>query len=311
MTPAFLSIPMRYFLEVARSGSVNQAAARLFVAGSAVSRQISKLEDGLGTPLFDRQPRGMTLTPAGERLAAHLANAQLDADQAIDQVRGLGGQQAGRVRVACTEGFAGSFMPSVMLAFGRKNPESQIALDVRAPDEVSLLLARGEADIALKYAVAPEPGLRVEHAASAPVYAVMQPDHPLARQRTVQVAEVVNYPLALGSRGVTTRQLFDLACSAQGLQYRASFVSNFSAVLLPLLRTPGVLLSGQLTVQHLIDDGSLVARPFTDALLHQRRLQVLSLEGRTLPPLAQAFVDHLVQAIVGAARRKLGRARAL
>ena len=62
MTPTLLSIPMRHFLEVARSGSVNQAAARLFVAASAVSRQIAKLEDGLGTSLFERHPRGMTLT---------------------------------------------------------------------------------------------------------------------------------------------------------------------------------------------------------------------------------------------------------
>src|SRR5689334_14869492 len=76
MTPPLLSIPMRHFLEVARSGSVSQAAARLFVASSAVSRQITKLEDSLGTPLFERHARGMALNAAGERLAAHLRNAQ-------------------------------------------------------------------------------------------------------------------------------------------------------------------------------------------------------------------------------------------
>lgn len=65
MTPPLLSIPMRHFLEVARSGSVSQAAARLFVASSAVSRQIAKLEDSLGTPLFERHARGMALTAAG------------------------------------------------------------------------------------------------------------------------------------------------------------------------------------------------------------------------------------------------------
>ena len=309
MTPSLLSIPMRHFLEVARSGSVNQAAARLFVAASAVSRQIAKLEDALGTALFERHARGMSLTAAGRQLSAHLHNAVLDAEQVIEQVRDLGGQQAGRVRMACTEGFASHFMPAVVGGFRDANPASRIELHVGSPDEVSLLLARGEADLALKYVVAPEPGLKIEHAAPAPVHAVMRPDHPLARQRLLQVAEVVRYPLIVGSKGVTTRQLFDQACSVLGLQYRAVFVSNFSSAQLPLLRTPEVLLSGHLTVMHLINEGQVVARPFADAPLQQRRLQLLSLEGRTLTPPVQAFVQHLVRAITQASRRRLGRAR--
>lgn len=309
MSLPLLSIPLRHFLEVARSGSVSQAAARLFVAPSAISRQITRLEEILGTPLFERQARGMALTAAGQRLAAHLGTAVLDAEQVIEQVRALGSQQAGRVRMACTEGFATHFMPALMRAFQQAHAGSRIELQVDSPEQVSQLLVRGDADLALKYTVAPEPGLRVLHDAQAPVYAVMQPDHPLARQRVVQATEVARYPLALGGRSVTTRQLFDLACSAQGVQYESQFVSNFSGVLLPLLRTPGLLLSGHLTVLHLIESGDVVARPFADAVLQQRRLQVLALEGRTLPPLAQAFVAHLVQAIAGAARRKLGRAR--
>ncbi|MES2532327.1 MAG: LysR family transcriptional regulator [Pseudomonadota bacterium] len=309
MTP-LLSIPMRYFMEVAHSGSVNQAAARLFVAASAVSRQIAKLEASLGTPLFERRTRGMELTPAGERLSAHLRNALLDAEQVLEQVRDLGHQSAGRIRVACTEGFAGSLMPGMMRVFQAANPRSQFELHVGAPDEVSALLMRGEADLGLKYVVAPEPGLRVEYAVTAPVYAVMAPDHPLALQRVVQVSEVVRYPLAVGSRGVTTtRQLFDLACSEQGLQYRANFVSNFSAALLPLMQAPDIVLAGHHTVVHLIDAGTLVARPFSDLQLQQRRLQLLSLDGRTLPALAQAFVEHAVHVLTQTGRRKLGRAQ--
>lgn len=305
----FLSIPLRHFMEVAHCGSVNQAASRLFVAPSAVSRQIGKLEDALGTALFERHARGMTLTASGQRLAAHLRNAVLDAEQVLDQVRDLGELDAGRIRVACTEGFAPHFMTMVMRDFQSAHAGSRIELYVGSPDEVSTLLSRGEADVVLKYVVAPEPGLRVEHSATAPVFAVMRPEHPLARQRTLQVADVVGYPLMVGSRGVTTRQLFDQACSVQALQYRPVFVSNFSSVLLSLLHATDVLLSGRLTVLHLIEEGTVVARPFADAPLQQRRLQVLSLEGRTLPPLTQTFVRHLVKCIARANGGKAGRAR--
>lgn len=309
MKTPLLSTPMRYFLEVARTGSINQAAGRLYVAGSAVSRQIAKLEESLGAQLFDRQARGMRLTPAGERLSAHLSTAVADAEPVIASVRELGGRQATRVRLACTEGFAAHFMPPVMLAFQQAHAHAQLDLYVGSPDEVSAQLTRGEVDVGLKYVAAPEPGLRVEHHASAPVLAILRPDHPLARRPSLTLEELVQFPLAVGHRGVTTRQLFDLACANAGLSYQPEFVSNFSSVLLRLLRSPGILLSGQLTVQPLIDRGELVARPILDDTLGRRRVQVLSLEGRSLPPLARALVEHLATTITAAPRRRRGRAR--
>lgn len=316
MTPSLLSIPMRYFLEVAQAGSVNQAAARLFVAASAVSRQIAKLEDGLGTPLFERQRQGMALTAAGQRLAGHLRNTVLDAGQVIDEVRSLGGQAAGRVRVCCTEGFASGFMQRLMGSFQAAAPSAGIELHVGTPEEVSQRLLRGESDIGLKYVVAPEAGLHVEHAAPAPVLAVMRPAHPLARRRVVELAQAVRHPLLVGSPGMTARQLLDLACSAKGLQYRPLFVSNFSSVMLPLMRTQDILLSGRLTVAHLIEAGEVVARPFDEPMLQQRRLQALTLEGRTLPPLVSSFLRHMVDSMAGpggarakaGARQRAGRA---
>ncbi|ABM33686.1 LysR family transcriptional regulator [Paracidovorax citrulli] len=299
--PSLHSTSIRYFLEVAGSGSVQLAASRLFVAPSAVSRQIAKLEDMLGASLFERQPRGMALTAAGQRLAAHLRHAVLDAEHVIDQVRQLGRETSARVRLCCTEGFAADFMPAFMQDYWHAQPGSRVELQVGDPGSVTQWLLRGEADIGLKYAVAPEPGLQVEHSSRAPVLAVMATGHPLASQDRVALAEVVKYPLLVGSAGVTARQLFDLACNAQGLRYHAEFVSNFSSVMLPLLRSPQILLSGPLSVAHRVRAGAVVARPFAGAtVLHQRRLQVLSLEGRTLPTPLRACLDALRGAIENA-----------
>lgn len=308
MPPSLLSIPMRYFLEVARTGSVNQAAARLFVASSAVSRQVAKLEDGIGTPLFQRQRSGMALTAAGLRLAGHLNAAVSDTEYVLEQVRDLGAEAAGRVRVCCAEGLAAGFMPNVLRHYRDVQPATQIELMVVAPDEMRQLVLRGDADIAIKFATAPEPGIRVEHSTPSPVLAVMSPDHPLARMRSVGVADAVKFPLLLGASGGSARMLFDMACAAQGVQYRPVFASNFSSVILPILRSPDLLLAGQITVAHLIESRTVVARPFTDRLLDQRSLQVLSLEGRTLSPSVRLFVDHVEKATKSVARRRLGRA---
>ena len=66
MNPRVLQeISLRYFLEVVRTGSVSEAAGRLDVAPSAVSRQIARIERELGTLLFERRARGMVPNAAG------------------------------------------------------------------------------------------------------------------------------------------------------------------------------------------------------------------------------------------------------
>ena len=57
---------LRYIDEIARCGSIRLAAERLHVAASAVNRRLLDIEDELGTPVFERLPRGMRLTAAGE-----------------------------------------------------------------------------------------------------------------------------------------------------------------------------------------------------------------------------------------------------
>ena len=229
MAISLLSLPLRYFLEVARTGSVNQAAQRLHVAASAVSRQLGKLEDSLGVVLFERQARGMTLTEAGTRLLAHASAHDAQALELVEQLQDLSAQGALRVRLACTEGFAAAFMPLVMAGFRQAHPQVQLQLQVAVPQEVSALVLRGEADLALKYSTAPEKGLQVLHSAVAPIYAVMPAQHPLARQRSVSVADVVCYPLLLGAANTTGRQLFDLSCAVQGLRYVPAVEGNFSS----------------------------------------------------------------------------------
>lgn len=308
MRVSFFSTQMRYFAAVVQAGSVSQAALHLHVAASAVSRQIAKLEDTLGVVLFERRQRGMVPTAAGERLMSHLRAGMDDAERVIEAIRGLAGEAARRVRLACTEGFATGFVPAAVTGFRQLHPEVQFELHVAAPDEVSRLLLRGEVDLALKYCAAPETGVQVLHGTLAPLLAVMSPAHPLARKRVVRLAEVVAYPLAVGSPGVTARQLLDLACSMQGLHYRASVVSNFSSALLPLMHGHDVVLSGYLSAAHLIADGRVVAVPFADTQMHQRRAQLMSLQPRdALSAMVQAFAGFLTRRIELHGRRRLGR----
>ena len=83
-----LPTPLRYFLEVARTGSISEASERLHVATSAISRQVAKLEQDVGAPLFERRPRGMALSEAGEILVAYARRSSLEAEQVLADVHG-------------------------------------------------------------------------------------------------------------------------------------------------------------------------------------------------------------------------------
>ena len=91
---------LRYLDEVARQGSIRKAARVLNVSPSAVSRFVLEAEADLGTPIFDRLPRGLRLTTAGEMLLGHVRDTLHAHERLRTQVRGLKGMARGEVTVA-------------------------------------------------------------------------------------------------------------------------------------------------------------------------------------------------------------------
>lgn len=299
-----ISLGLRYFLEVARCGSIAGAAAAQHVAASAVSRQIAKLEDGLGIALFERQARGMDLSEAGRQLAAYANAAALEAERVTTEIRQRSHVGDVTIRLACTEGFAHHFLPLCMAEFKHMRPEARFHLHVERPEEVSRHILEGMAQIALRYTTAQDDRLKTELLTRAPVYAVMCRKHPLAGRRSVSMRDLVNFPLSLGDQGTTVRQLFDAACANAGLHIEPAYVSNHSAAFLPML--PGsqiVALSGYLTLMgQLGGEGGLAAVPFSNPEMRQRSIQVLTLQGRTLPLLAREFLAFMADRLTAAPR---------
>lgn len=295
-------VALRYFLEVARAGSVTEAAARLEVAPSAVSRQVGRLERELDTLLFERRARGMALNSAGELLAAHARRAWLDIERVADDILALRGLRQGGVRVVATEGFAYEFLPAMAAAFQARWPGIRFSLDMCVQREVARRVREGHADIGVTVSLASERGLNVEIRHPAPVLAVCAPEHPLARRRQLSLAQVAAYPLALPAPASTLRQLIDISCSRQGLVLDPVFTGDH---LYPLIHyaacTQAVTFCGELALRQQLRTRSVVAVPLRDREMTERHFEVQTMAGRHLPDAARAFIDLMRESLaVGA-----------
>ncbi|WP_447773476.1 LysR family transcriptional regulator [Variovorax boronicumulans] len=285
---------LRYFLEVARTGSLTEAAARLNVSISAVSRQVAALETLMGVPLFERRPRGMVPSAAGELLAAHALRGALEAERVLSDIQALQGPLSGRVRIACSSGFANEFLPRTIAAFREQYPGVRFRLDATGPTQVSDAVLLGEADIGLTYSRAAVRGIRVEHRQPASVFVIMRPDHALAKSRSVTLAQMQPFPIALSSPENTVRQLFDVGCSNRGLVFEPVLVSNrFEAIAHFVLQDGGLGITGEITVRDRLQRGDLVAAEIREPGMRGRSVELQTLADRTLPEVVRTFLAYL------------------
>ena len=140
---------LRYFAELARTGSLSASARTLRVDHSTVARRITSLEEALGIRLFDRLPRGYVLTPEGEHVQEHVDRLEEDVFALQRAVQGRGPGLSGTVRVSAPPAFASLFLAPRLRLLRERHPD--IALELSGSN-VSVSLTRREADIALRLA---------------------------------------------------------------------------------------------------------------------------------------------------------------
>ena len=197
---------LRYFYEVARYGSFRLAAEKIHIAPSAISRQIQLLERELGFKLFARRQHGLTLTPAGEALRYRVKKAMNELSIARSEIDTLHGAHRGVVRAGINETVAREFFGTFLQKFRTQHPNIQFEIYVANSEQLEELLLRGEIDILVGYAVRIRSGL--QQVAAFPVIpcVTVKKSHPLAKRKSVKIAEFIDENLIMPTEGSTLRQ---------------------------------------------------------------------------------------------------------
>jgi DNA-binding transcriptional LysR family regulator len=137
---------IQIFLEVARSQRLTDAARRLGVDHSTLSRRTRRFEQKLNTQLFERSTHGYHLTEAGQQLLAHAEEMARHAFEAGESLADKDRQLSGQIRLGVTEGFGTWVIAPLLSAFCERHPG--ITLDLLALPRV-VNLSRHEADLAI------------------------------------------------------------------------------------------------------------------------------------------------------------------
>ncbi len=283
---------LRAFVAVADNGSFSLAAARLFLSQPAVSKRVAALEGELGTRLFDRIGRTVTLTEAGQTLLPRARHILLELEDSIRSLSSLSGEVQGTLRFATSHHIGLHRLPPVLKQYVRRYP--QVRLDIRFMDSEQACHAVeiGELELAV-VTLPPDPAdtLGTECIWRDPLAVVAACDHPLCAMKRPQLSDLGAYPAILPASNTFTRQIAEAAFARLALKLEVALSINYLETI-KMLVSVGI---GWALLPQTMLDRQIRALPVKPLAL-QRQLGSVIHRDRTLSNAARALKQMLTPA---------------
>jgi DNA-binding transcriptional LysR family regulator len=299
-------ISIRYFREVAKHGSVRHAAEKLFLAQSAVSRQITLLESELSVRLFERHARGMTLTEAGHLLIAYSDDIRYRFEELRGDIQEYENLQHGHVEIVCIEGLLSSFMPNAICIFADECAGISISVTVLGSHAIAEAIAEHRYDLGIVFGSSHRIDLLELAKMNQPLCVIVSPGHPLANRGNCTLSEVTDFHVVLPDRSFGIRQLIDKVCVNGKFTLHKMVETN------TLTFARGVVIQSNSHVTFLtrdmvlpeIEAGTLVAVPLSDPTLRKTDVTLVASRTRKLSKAASHMAQHLTKLMNGSRQRK-------
>lgn len=282
---------IRYFLCIAEQGGFTPAASLLCVAQPALSRQIALLEEELGFSLFKREPRGVSLTPAGAHFRERVAKLEQSLLDAAEEGRQLNRGEAGVLRLLHSSSLPVEYFLPAIHEFCQLAPRARIDLDRISSEQQILEIAGGKADVGLIRlpVLRRDPAVRFVELPAERLWVALPHAHRLASSYYLSLSELAAEQFVSAvhrERGGLARCVTNL-CLVRGFIPRLAPVISRKTAMLNLV---GAGFGIAVVPESMIKNGppGVTYKPLTDADAITSGALVLPLESASL---AQRFVE--------------------
>ncbi|EPX85684.1 LysR family transcriptional regulator [Salipiger mucosus] len=287
--------PLLYVEAVAEHGSVQAASRALGIAASAIDRHIKSLEEANRAPLFERLPRGMRPTAAGEAMVVMTRRWRSDAERLETDLQEMRGQERGSVRLAAMDSLANGVLSDLHAWLRDEHPHIRLTLDILAPTEAARELDEGTVEVAMAFNM---PRLRHQHVVWTEKLrfgCIVAPGHPLADSAETSLARVSGHPLVSQSAILPTRQYLDNRYAWFFAENAPVLASNSLQLLKGALRQGEVaMITSELDVLPELARGELLFLPLKDKGLASPTISVVIDARRPLSRAARLVSECLV-----------------
>lgn len=274
---------LRAFHFVALSGGYSQAAREMAVSQSTLSTQVRQLEAGSGAVLFERGPRGVTMTGQGEALYAvttRLFRALTDATTLLNSRKDIGGH----LRVA-TDG-TGHTLP-ILKALRRKRPNLTFAIQLHNSGVVMDHVLHYRADVGISALAADDQRLHVQPLLTSRIGVFLPVTHEWAGRESMKLQELRGQPIVLRETGSRTRAVFEQNMAGRDIATGSVIeVSSLEGVRETVAAGFGV---GIIADSDFVPDPRLYFIPLADAEDVIKEYVVCLAEKRRQPMIAEFF----------------------
>jgi DNA-binding transcriptional LysR family regulator len=226
---------LRTFVTIAELGTVSRAALHLRISQSALSRQISDLEQEFRVKLFDRVGRRLVLTAVGEELLGDCRSVLGQVDLLVERVELLRRGDSGVLKVAAPPQTIESILSTFLPRYAERFPNVHVKLTEALGPDQSAMLERGEVHVGIRHDQYASRYLASRALPPDDVFAACTPSLQLGRAGMIDIGRLASsYPMLLLESGYSVRRLFNAACRLADIEPNILLESRAPHTLLAL-----------------------------------------------------------------------------
>lgn len=284
---------------IGEEGNIHKAAEVMNMSQPAASRLLSDLEEIVGTPLFDRLPRGVKANWYGETLIRHARIALASLQEASTEIEEMKAGRAGHVNVGSISGPAIGFVPRAVANVARRHPMVKVHLQVDSSDRLLEHLQEGKLDMMVGRLLErhDKTHYTYQKLADEPVCAVVRNGHPLLSQETLEFEDLTKSHWIVPPAGSILRHRFDLMFREAGFEAPRQLIETVSPMVVTRLleETDYVAVVARDVAQYYASCGLIAVLPIVLSC-NMDSFGVIMRKGWLLSPAARIVLEALEQA---------------